>query len=89
MNIRNTIDNLKKPFNKGAKWEKFAPVWDKVINDRQIDLINETSFDENITKKSTYFQGNPIIGSLYWSQRPIIFPSPPYSSTYYFTTIHF
>lgn len=24
MNIRNTIDNLKKPFNRGEKWEKFA-----------------------------------------------------------------
>ena len=27
----------------------YKSVWDKVINDRQIDLINETSFDENIT----------------------------------------
>ena len=27
MNIRNTIDNLKKPFNKGEKWEKFAPAF--------------------------------------------------------------
>ena len=27
MNIRNTIDNLKKPFNRGEKWEKFAPAF--------------------------------------------------------------
>jgi Na+-transporting NADH:ubiquinone oxidoreductase subunit B len=27
MNIRNTIDNLKKPFNKGEKWERFAPAF--------------------------------------------------------------
>ena len=27
MNIRNKIDNLKKPFNKGEKWEKFAPAF--------------------------------------------------------------
>jgi Na+-transporting NADH:ubiquinone oxidoreductase subunit B len=27
MNIRNILDNLKKPFNKGEKWEKFAPAF--------------------------------------------------------------
>lgn len=27
----------------------YKTVWDKVINERQIDLINEDSFDENIT----------------------------------------
>ncbi|MDA1019821.1 MAG: ester cyclase [Bacteroidetes bacterium] len=27
----------------------YESVWDKVINERQIDLINETYFDENIT----------------------------------------
>jgi Na+-transporting NADH:ubiquinone oxidoreductase subunit B len=27
MNIRNTIDTLKKPFNKGEKWERFAPAF--------------------------------------------------------------
>ena len=27
MNIRKTIDNLKKPFNKGEKWERFAPAF--------------------------------------------------------------
>ena len=27
----------------------YETVWDKVINDRQIDLINETYFDENVT----------------------------------------
>ena len=27
MNIRETIDNLKKPFNKGKKWERFAPAF--------------------------------------------------------------
>ena len=32
-----------------ANLEMYKTVWDKVINDRQIDLINETSFDENVT----------------------------------------
>ena len=27
----------------------YEMVWDKVINDRQIDLINETYFDKNVT----------------------------------------
>ena len=27
MNLRNTIDNLKKPFGKGEKWERFAPAF--------------------------------------------------------------
>ncbi len=27
MNIRETIDKLKKPFNKGEKWERFAPAF--------------------------------------------------------------
>ena len=27
MNLRNTVDNLKKPFNKGEKWERFAPAF--------------------------------------------------------------
>ena len=27
MNLRNTIDNLKKPFVKGEKWERFAPAF--------------------------------------------------------------
>ncbi|NQW28449.1 MAG: ester cyclase [Flammeovirgaceae bacterium] len=27
----------------------YKTVWDKIINDRQIDLINETNFDSNIT----------------------------------------
>jgi Na+-transporting NADH:ubiquinone oxidoreductase subunit B len=27
MNIRNILDNLKTPFNKGEKWEKFAPAF--------------------------------------------------------------
>ena len=31
MNIRNTIDNLKKPFNKGEKWEKFAPAFNQIL----------------------------------------------------------
>ena len=29
--------------------EMYKSVWDKVINDRQIDLINEASFDTNVT----------------------------------------
>ena len=27
----------------------YETVWDKVINERQIDLVNETYFDENVT----------------------------------------
>ena len=27
MNLRNTVDNLKKPFSKGEKWERFAPAF--------------------------------------------------------------
>ena len=27
MKLRNTIDKLKKPFNKGEKWERFAPAF--------------------------------------------------------------
>ena len=27
----------------------YKSVWDKVINDRKIDLINEASFDTNVT----------------------------------------
>ena len=31
----------------------YKTVWDKIINDRQIDLINADSFDENITAIAT------------------------------------
>ena len=27
MNLRQTIDSLKKPFNKGEKWERYAPAF--------------------------------------------------------------
>ena len=38
----------------------YETVWDKVINDRQIDLINEDSFDKDVTALAT--SGGDIIG---------------------------
>ncbi len=31
----------------------YTAVWDKIINDRQIDLINEDAFDVNVTAVAT------------------------------------
>ena len=38
----------------------YETVWNKVINDRQIDLINEDSFDKDVTALAT--SGGDIIG---------------------------
>ena len=38
----------------------YETVWDKVINDRRIDLINEDSFDKDVTALAT--SGGDIIG---------------------------
>ena len=32
-----------------ANIEMYQTTWDKIINEGQIDLINETNFDKNIT----------------------------------------
>ena len=58
-----TITNCNNPSAKHLELEKaekqladnlkmYETVWDKVINDRQIDLINETYFDKNVTRSS-------------------------------------
>ncbi len=55
-----TITNCNNPSAKHLELEKaekqladnikmYETVWDKVINERQIDLVNETYYDENVT----------------------------------------
>ena len=34
----------------------YTAVWDKIINDRQIDLINEDAFDVNVTSNIVVVQ---------------------------------